>query len=323
MTGRLAAIGTFWLAVMLGGHMGPPWGGHIGPPLQQTPAPAPPDTEIVLAPLTVARGTITVGPPLNITNHAGYDNQPSFTPDGRAILFASDRDAPASASALQRTDVYRYDIATRRVSRITATPEGEFSPTVTPDGRHISVIRVEADSTQRLWRFTLDGQSPELVLRDIKPVGYHAWVDDHTLALFVLGQPATLQLADTRTGKAETIARGIGRSIQRIPGRSSISFIERQASSEQGGAATLSIRELDPRTKQVTPLVQAVKGASEADCAWTPDGTLLMVYNGALHAWKRGDADWKNVADLTALGLTGVTRIAVSPQGDHIALVTQ
>ena len=44
------------------------------------------------------------------------------------------------------------------------------------------------------------------MLADVKPVGYHAWADDHTLALFVLGQPATLQLADTRTGKAESPA---------------------------------------------------------------------------------------------------------------------
>ena len=55
------------------------------------------------------------------------------------------------------------------------------------------------------------------MLENVKPVGYHAWADDHTLALFVLGQPATLQLADTRTGTARTIASDIGRSIQRIP----------------------------------------------------------------------------------------------------------
>jgi hypothetical protein len=66
---------------------------------------------------------------------------------------------------------------------------------------------------------------------NVKPVGYHAWADDHTLALFVLGQPATLQIADTRTGTARVIARDIGRSIQRIPGStpvSSISFVQRE-----------------------------------------------------------------------------------------------
>src|SRR5205085_2981521 len=122
-----------------------------------------------------------------------------------------------------QTDIYRYDIASAATARVTDTPEGEYSPTVTPDGAHFSVIRVEAGGTQRLWRFTLDGRNPELVLEDVKPVGYHAWIDDHTLALFVLGQPATLQLADTRSGKASEVARGILRSIQRIPRGATIS----------------------------------------------------------------------------------------------------
>jgi hypothetical protein len=173
-----------------------------------------------------------------------------------------------------------------------------------------------------LWRFTLTGKDPELVLADVKPVGYHAWADDHTLALFVLGQPATLQLADTRTGKAEILARNIGRSLQPIPGRGTISVVVKE-SAEQDARPTLSIRELDPRTKQLTPLVTAVAGATEADCAWTPDGLLLMAKDDVLYGWRRGATEWTRVADLGALGLKGVSRLAVSPKGDRIAIVTQ
>ena len=136
---------------------------------------------------------------MNITNSPGYDNQPSFTPDGGGILFTSIRGGGT------QTDIYRYSVAAGTSARVTDTPESEYSPTMTPDGAHISVIRVESDGAQRLWRFTLDGRAPELVLADVKPVGYHAWTDDHTLALFVLGSPATLQIADTRTGKADSI----------------------------------------------------------------------------------------------------------------------
>jgi dipeptidyl aminopeptidase/acylaminoacyl peptidase len=291
--------------------------------LAQTPAAPPPDTEIYLAPLTIVAGALTAGKPVNITNSAGYDNQPSFSPDGSAVFFTSDRGTPASVQTLFRTDIYRYDIKSRKVSRVTDTPEGEFSPTVTPDGRHISVIRVEADSTQRLWRFTLDGKQPELVLSEVKPVGYHAWADDHTLVLFVLGQPATLQIADTRTGTAEIVVRGVGRSIQRVPGGRTISFVEGEPGVGPGSAPTLWIRELDPKTKRITPLVRAVAGATEADCAWTPRGMLLMAHSGALYSWRRGDPGWTRVADLDALGLKGVTRLAVSPKGDWIALVAQ
>ncbi len=36
-------------------------------------------------------------------------------------------------------------------------------------------------------------KEPELVLRDIKPVGYHAWANDSLLALFVLASRVSLQ----------------------------------------------------------------------------------------------------------------------------------
>jgi hypothetical protein len=279
-------------------------------------APPPPDTEIFLAPLSIANGAVTVGAPINITNSPGYDNQPSFTPDGRSVLFTSIR-------GRAQTDIYRYDIPAGKLARVTDTPESEYSPTVTPDGAHISVIRVEADGTQRLWRFTIDGAQPELVLTDVKPVGYHAWVDDHTLALFILGQPASLQIADTRTGKADSFVPGINRSIQRIPGGRTISFVQRIRPSEPDVVPTLKISELDPTSRRVTPLVNAVAGAREADCAWTPDGMLLMADKDVLYGWRRGENDWRHLADLAALGLHGVSRLAVSPAGDRLALVTQ
>jgi dipeptidyl aminopeptidase/acylaminoacyl peptidase len=268
---------------------------------------APPDTDIFLSSLT-ATPALSIGRPTNITASPGYDNQPSFTRDGTAIFFTSNR-------AGTQTDIYRYDIATRETTRITETPESEYSPTVTPDGAHISVIRVEADRTQRLWRFSLDGKNPELVLERVKPVGYHAWVDDHTLALFVLGQPATLQIADTRTGNTEESARGIMRSVLRIPRGNAISYVDKD---EDG---SLMVREFDPGTRRASTLVAAVAGAKEADLAWTPDGVLLMAEKDVLYSWKRDDRAWKRVADLAALGLHGVTRIAVSPTSDRIAFV--
>jgi len=293
--------------------------------LRGQPQQAPPDTEIYLAPLKMASGTIEVGTAVNITNSPGYDNQPSFTPDGAAILFTSIRGAlPASlGGSTTQSDIYRYDIRSREVSRVTQTPESEYSPTTMPDGAGISVIRVEADGTQRLWSIRPSGPKIEaaVLVPEIKPVGYHAWADDHTLALFVLGQPATLQLADTRTGTARTVATDIGRSIQRIPGSGSvreISFVQRE---REGDATRLTIRRLNPANGEVTTITPAVAGSREADTAWMPDGTLLMAKDAALYAWTRGQSSWKEIASFERLSLPGVTRLAVSPAGDYLALV--
>lgn len=281
----------------------------------------PPDTEVFLAKLTNGSGKLTVGKPENISNSPGYDNQPSFSPDGQSVFFTSARGGAPQGTSDAQMDIYRYDIASKRVAQVTKTPESEYSATVTPDRRHISVIRVEADKTQRLWKFTSAGADPSLVLSDIKPVGYHAWLDDHTLALFVLGQPATLQIADTRTGKAVVAATDIGRSLQRIPG-GGISFVQR---SGEGPQRTLTISEVTVRDGKpvTTALTGAAPGATDDFVAWMPDGTLLMAGGGSLHSWHRGDKEWRTIANLAALGVRSVSRLAVSPRGDWLALVAQ
>jgi hypothetical protein len=68
--------------------------------------------------------------------------------------------------------------------------------------------------------------------------------------------------------------------------------------------------------------VNAVAGAKEADCAWTPDGMLVMADKDVLYGWRKGERAWRALADLGALGLHGVTRIAISPKGDRVAFVT-
>ena len=279
----------------------------------------PPDTEVFLARLTIEGSKITVSMPENISKSPGYDNQPSFTPDGAAVLFTSARGGMPPGGSAPQMDIYRYDIATKELSAITGTPESEYSATVTPDGKHISVIRVEADKTQRLWKFPLAKGEPSLVLTDVKPVGYHAWMDANTVAMFVLGEPATLQVGDIRTGKSEVAARNIGRSLQPIPG-GGVSFIQQAGQREQ---RTMTVSELTIQNgvATTTALISAPPGTTEEFVAWTPDGTLLMAAAGQLHAWRRGDTEWRSVADLAALGLKNVSRLAVSARGDRIALV--
>jgi WD40-like Beta Propeller Repeat len=278
-------------------------------PQQPSPPPGPPATDIWLARLTRAG----IEQPINITGRPGYDNQPSFTADGKGILFTRNDGT--------QTDIYLYDFTSRssEATRITNTPESEYSPTVTPDGQGISVIRVEAgapasleaSAVQRLWRFGRDGQNPMVVLKDVKPVGYQAWGPDGLLALFVLGKPNTLQVADSRTGRSRVVAQNIGRSIHRIPGRDTISVLH-----IEGNVRT--IKELDLKTRTLKPIVRAIESA-DGDYAWTPDGSILMSNGKELMRW--AGAEWTRIADLAVLGLAGASRLAVSPDGKWLALV--
>jgi dipeptidyl aminopeptidase/acylaminoacyl peptidase len=273
----------------------------------QQPAAPPPSTDIYELAFNGSLDGLAGATPQVISNERGYDNQPAYSADGARLLFTANRDS-------KQMDIYEFDRKTRRVRALIATPEGEYSPTFTPDGAGISVIRVEADATQRLWRFDRNGANPRVLLADIKPVGYHAWIDGDQLALFVLGKPATLQHARVSTGKAAVVAHNIGRSLHRIPHTLNISFVHREAPD------TVWVKQWDPATGAVTPLVR-VPGNDERDVAWTPDGTLLMSAGTRISAWRRGDKGWREVLDVAGRQLGAVTRMAVAPDGRALAIV--
>jgi hypothetical protein len=46
-----------------------------------------------------------------------------------------------------------------------------------------------------------------------------------------------------------------------------------------------------------------------------------MAKDDVLYGWTRGQEGWREVARLEQLSLRGVTRLAVSPSGDYLALV--
>jgi Tol biopolymer transport system component len=82
-----------------------------------------PNTDVFLAPLSRIGDSLIVGAAVNVTHRAGYHNQPSFLPDGSGFLYTAVGDDG-------QADIWRYDIASGRGSRVTATPESEYSATV-------------------------------------------------------------------------------------------------------------------------------------------------------------------------------------------------
>lgn len=270
----------------------------------------PRDTDILLAELSWTGSTPSIGAPTNLTQRVDYDNQPHFVPDGSGLWYTAND--PQNGQA----DIWRYDFGPGMVTRVTASaPESEYSATPLPDGSGISVIRVEADSLQRLWRFDSDGSNGSVLMPDLAPVGYHKWADEYTLVMFVLGQPATLQQGDVRTGRTEVIAENIGRSIHKIPGSSAVSFVQRH---EDG---TSTVMRLVGDGSAPSPIIDAIDGGDFH--AWAPNGTLFMASGSTVYARQNADgATWEPVADFSDLHIS-LSRLAVSPDGGQIAMVAE
>ncbi len=272
----------------------------------------PPATDIYLVPLRGAGGGAISDPPVNLTHRQGYDNQPAFTADGRSLLYTSIRDDG-------QADIYKLDLASRTSTRLTDTPESEYSPTPMPAGGGFSVVRVERDSAQRLWAFNAAGRAPVLLLPDIAPVGYHLWLDDHTLALFVLGSPNSLQIADTQSGIGRTIAHDIGRSLQRVPGSSRFSFLLHADSAWY-------LETADPAAPDGA-LQRVAKMPRRADYVVWESSTALLTAAGTivyrLDLTAGPAATWAPIADFSEEGLRNLSRLALSPDGNWLAVVAE
>lgn len=285
-------------------------------------AQAPPPTEIYLAPFTegdvkttqigivsIQRSGVSVGKAINITNNPGYDNQPFFLPDSSGLLFSSNRDG-------KQNDIYRYDIATKATTQLTHTPENEYSPTIMPGGKTFSTVRGDE---QRLWKFNLDGSDAGLAYAHAGKIGYHTWISSDRLAVFILGaqntDPNTLQLVDLRTGSAEVIDSSIGRSLHVRPGHGTVSYVHKPQ-----GASLWEVKELNPDTRKVTALTDTVEGSE--DLTWTPKGVMIMGAKSKLFMWHEDEDRWIEIADLGSSGVKAITRLAVSPDGKWIAIVS-
>lgn len=264
-------------------------------------------TDLFLVRLHEAGSQLSADSVVRLTDRDGYDNQPRFRADGRTLLYTS-------IDATGQADIRSINLRSRRNADVTRTaPESEYSAALMPGGGRISVVRVEADSTQRLWSFTLDGSDPRLVFEGIAPVGYQAWIDADRIALFVLGDPASLQIADVRSGEARPIASNIGRSLNRVPGRNAVSFVSR----EDGPQGWIEVYDADSGGSE--RLVRPLRGNEYH--AWTPSGILVSAAGSMLYQWRRGDGDWTPVADLAASGVSAITRLTVSRDGSLLALV--
>jgi hypothetical protein len=271
----------------------------------------PANTDIYLARLSHRGDSLVVSPPQNVTRRPGYDNQPSFLTDASGFLYTA-------VGADGQAEVWRYDIRTRRHTQITNTRESEYSPTIMPGGTRFSVVRVERDSTQRLWSFTLDGKDPQPVLRTLKPVGYHAWLDAMRIAIYVLGSPSTLHVIRRDGSGDEVRARDIGRALQRIPGQQWYSFTQRDSTK----ALWIVAQPFDGG--DASPLVRTP--ADNEYYVWAPDGTLLSASGGWVVRWNgvSGEgSEWIPIVSLESARVKNVSRLAVSPNGRWLAFVAE
>lgn len=267
-------------------------------------------SEILLFDLAMQKDHVSISNPKNITNHKGYDNQPSFHIDLPIVYYSSfDEDG--------RADIKYYNYKTGVTTQLTKTPEREYSPTLTLDKQFVSCIIQRDNGAQDLGKYPVEGGEALIILNDMT-VGYHIWADNSHLALFILGKenkPNTLHYLRLPTKSDTIIAENIGRSLHKVPGENAFSFVHKITE------AKWFIKKYNPR-KSVISVITATLPNQE-DMCWTPDGKIIMSGNNQIF-WMdpKKDKTWKEVqVGSGAELLKGVTRLNVSADGKLLAIV--
>jgi hypothetical protein len=259
-------------------------------------------TEVWVGPLDMREGRFLVGEMKNISNHPGYDNQPSFFADGKSLVFSSEADSVAETGL--GIQAVRYDLNTGKTTKLTKVRG--FSPTPTPDGKSIMTLR---EGT--VWQYDLGGGKSRALLPDVKTAGYFTRMDEERWILFMNEEQRHIAIWD---GKAlHRIVPNAITAPYRIPGQRAVTFVV-----QEGDAKKLMRLENDRGSVLAT-----IPFKTGGHHVWTSRGTLLMASGNTIHEWNPAKPDdWPVVHRFSERDLQGITRIALSPSEDRIAIVS-
>ena len=267
-------------------------------------------TEIYLFDLVKTDDSYILKNPVNISNNKGFDNHPSFTEDGRSILFSSVRNG--------QMDIAQYDIFGDYRTWLTNTEANEFSPQSYPKKKkYFTAVRQEIDGVQQLYTYSYKNKEPEVLIPNLK-VGYYLWLNSKSLVSFVIDDIETLQVSDFKNKIKYPIQKNIGRSLQKIPfsmdiGSGLFSFISKDHEEPE-------IYAINPKTSDVKYLADPLPDSE--DLTWTTEGYMLMGNDDQIYKLKPGeDEEWARISIESNLPIKNITRLVISPNGSKIAIV--
>ena len=243
---------------------------------------------------------------LNITNRPGYDNQPCFTPDDRQVLYASVRED-------KQSDIYCYQIGSKKTVRLINTRESEYSPTITPDGKLFSVVVVEADSAQRIQCYSIDGHRRCYTVMTDDSVGYHTWYNADSMLYYKLTEPHSLHIQNLQNGQDVKLCDKPCRAFKIIPGSHEFIYGVKDSTS-------VIYRRYDPTLKKSRDYASAKTQAE--DFIWNTQWGLIRSEGSVLLRYDEKQENWLTLFDFSALGIRKITRFMFDSKNKQLVLVS-
>jgi hypothetical protein len=255
----------------------------------------------------------------NVSNRPGYDNQPFFSNDGTKMLYTTE--LKGGNTTFAEFDVKtgkQFLVQTGNILNISS-----YSPEFTYGTNFVNAVVVEKDSTQRLWKFYMGiydtvNLMTDIYIPSVKNVAYSRWYNDSIVFLCILPEPMNLFVANVKTGVVSKCAMNVNRSMCVLHQKNRDLFLYSQMKAD----SSYAIQALSNTGTHISDFepIPFLKGSQ--DFTVDKSGNVFMASGTKLYCWTTGKSkEWKEVGDFASSGLHKITRLMMSPDGKHIALV--
>jgi TolB protein len=279
-------------------------------------APAPPDSSprTLVAAVPVEKGAkiVTVnasnGTVKDLTDGKANDGEPAWSPDGRKIVFVSDRDGVAN--------LYVMNSDGSKVEQLTREKLPCTGPRWSPDGKHIAFISGPARA-EHVWVVDADGGNLKQLTKGAFSCRQPAWSPDSKKLTYSQYGPGVYEtcVMNADGSGATVLTNGGGLDASWAPDGKRIAFVSVR-NSRRGG---FRLYVTDADGKNVVQYSTTENTGGNAYPAWSPDGKKIAfgdLVDGRLQVCVC-NADGTSLTTLTKTGSNTFARW--SPDGKKIS----
>lgn len=258
-------------------------------------------------------GGLTFEKAVNISNHPGYDNQPSFTLDGNSVFYTQMQDST--------TEIIWYRFSDEKFYLGKSPLTSEYSPTSINEFQTL-IVRVEKDSETQRMAICTSGKF-KTYLPKVDSIGYFCLLPKNQIAAFILSSKNELahelRLIDTKTQKETFIDDSIGRCIRLAPDSSAIVYVKK------GKEGKNKLMRYNFHDSSITTLFETVEGAE--DFLFYDYTRIWMAKDNVLYEyWMAAKfPHWSEKKEFSESNshLKTITRMNLSPDKTRLVLVAE